>query len=277
MKRSSFESHRLNRSLKQACPTVLLIVGLFGALNGCSPETTKPIAQPFANKIASGSERRVRPIEPRFDLGTVIAKNQTLTHEFALRNLTDRPVRSLSAFALTPCCSEVSRLPEQILPFETAKVEVKWRVNFQSGPKQVEFRLTTDDGSPSIELFLLADLKRQWQINCVEKKPLVLKLCQGVKLFYDFDYLLDNPEKITVSSLAASDGLSVSSVGEPAFNEAGGIIKVSQRFTVDISPNQVPGFKRGSTLLSLSNGEKIEHSILWEVRGYPVTACGFFG
>lgn len=97
--------------------------------------------------------------ERNFDFGTILASGQSLEHRFTLVNTGSRPLRLLTAEALTPCCSSIDPVPESIPAGGSAKVAVKLRPGYQSGPKRVQFVVLTDrDDDPAISLWLSATL-----------------------------------------------------------------------------------------------------------------------
>lgn len=50
------------------------------------------------------------------DFGPVLARGQTLRHEFSLTNPTNRPMRLIGAKLSTPCCSLLGPLPTDVIP-----------------------------------------------------------------------------------------------------------------------------------------------------------------
>ena len=116
------------------------------AATGCSA----PISEPDISDILNGSPGSSRGggeegIEEH-DFGPVLARGQTLRHEFVFTNRTDGPVRLSEAVALTPCCSAIGPLSKDaISPGGQHQIPVVLKaVANGSERKRVGFVILTD-------------------------------------------------------------------------------------------------------------------------------------
>jgi hypothetical protein len=100
-----------------------------------------------------------------FDLGPLLARGQTIRHEFTLTNPTEKTVRLVKATCFTPCCSAVGPLPESIPPHGQGNVAVIFKPGQQTGHKAVQFAVETDSrDQPTRLLTLRARLFSEWEI-----------------------------------------------------------------------------------------------------------------
>jgi hypothetical protein len=117
-----------------------------------------------------------------FDFGPILAHGQTLRHEFALANPSEKAIRLLKAMSSTPCCSAVEPLPDSILPHAEARVAVLLKPGYQSGIRVVRFAVRTDSGEQPVRtLILRARLFSEWEIAPAGDPTMSLPVGKGGK------------------------------------------------------------------------------------------------
>ncbi len=96
-----------------------------------------------------------------YSFGPVLARGQTLRHDFLLRNSTRRAIRILGSTATVPCCSEIGALSRDVVPpggqclIPTAMKVLSDRYE----RKRAGFIIETDGNHPKVSTFVLvADL-----------------------------------------------------------------------------------------------------------------------
>src|SRR5688572_4247860 len=110
-------------------PHRTLIPILMALMTGCSESGRGITPEPLSGRDVGSAEEipdRPRPdvTMMEHDFGTVLARGQTLRHDFLLSNPTTRAMRLVKAMSFAPCCSEIGPLPEAIPPGGEAKVQV---------------------------------------------------------------------------------------------------------------------------------------------------------
>jgi hypothetical protein len=143
--------------------------GMMIMLSGCaqtvsiSDSETEALLRTLQSRVDSADSSSAR------DFGTILARGQTLRHEFPLRNPSDQSLRILGAEALTPCCSFVEKLPEIVPPRGVIGVPVVFRPGFQGGRKQVRFAVHTESAAQPTRLFtLLVSLVPEVEVEVLE-------------------------------------------------------------------------------------------------------------
>ena len=117
-----------------------------------------------------------------YNLGPVLARGQTLRHEFHFTNDSVKRIRIIGAAAQTPCCSEVARLAgETVQPGQKLTIPVKLKIRSnQAERKRVEFVIDTDSKDrPVLKFALLANVCPDWEIQPVGEPTRDLPVGRG--------------------------------------------------------------------------------------------------
>jgi len=109
------------------------------------------LEQPPRTRISDriGSDRE------DFDFGTVLARDQTLKHEFRLVNSGERPLKLIGSKVNVPCCSSVGQLPGPIPPGASAVVAVFLKAGHVADQKRVSFDIATDSPAEPIRTLVV--------------------------------------------------------------------------------------------------------------------------
>jgi Protein of unknown function (DUF1573) len=207
--------------------------------------------------------------EHKFDFGPILARGQTLQHQFVLRNTTRRPVRLLKAMALTPCCSSITSLPESIPPFGETKVAVEFKAGHETGQKRVRFVIETDSRLQPVRLFdLSAQLFSEYQISEIGGGGGILSVGHpGKQVFRIICRRFHAECRDAQESVEASAPLSAHFLGEaPERFERDGLIEIVRDIEVAIPASFEPGTHQATMLIRWAEGRDQSHFITWEVR-----------
>ncbi len=123
--------------------------------SGCS---THPDHEPDLTAILGHLSSEDGPPESgvqEHDFGTILASDQTLHHDFIIKNPSDRPIRLLRGMALTPCCSSIGPLPEPVPPHGQSKIPVTLKAGHRSEAKAARFLVEVDDPKEPVRVFAL--------------------------------------------------------------------------------------------------------------------------
>jgi hypothetical protein len=238
-------------------------------LAGCGPTMDSTDADIEALVQSLGSPAAQTTDSDVHDLGVVLARGQTITHEFTLRNHSDKPLRLLGAQALFPCCSSVGELPDAVPPLSAIKVPVTFRPGFQDGRKQISFTVTTaPSATATVQYALVAELLSEFQVTTLEGSNVELLVGRdGVQRLRVTrrtvtDNGIDGPPTVT-----ANGGVSAEFVPGSTTTEAGrGVLTVSRELLIALPTSDSPGAKRASIRLEWADGLSRQHHISWMVR-----------
>jgi hypothetical protein len=241
-------------------------------LAGCAPMAS-PVDREVEALVRSLHESSENSDTSEYihDFGPILARGQTLRHEFSLRNPGDTPLRILGAEALTPCCSAVDKdkLPEAVPPGGEAKVPVVFRPGHQSGRKQVQFAVKTDDESNPVRLFSLrASLLSQLEVELLPRSDTTLLLGQSGKQRLRVtcrrigDGGLAAPE-----SVKASPGLSASFTGDVQEQaHPDGLIETTRELEVSLPLANETGWKAADVILRWPSRMERGQRVSWQVK-----------
>ncbi len=232
-------------------------VALAAVLTGCAPVAEPAGPLPVASPSAAADRE--------FDLGPILAHGQEVPHEFRLVNTGAEPLQRLRGVALTPCCSTVGTLPDEVAPGATYVVPVVLKPGRQTGRRRAEFLIGAGPSARVVDrLALVADLLGEFEVGEVasdsshldmsERRLIVIGRRQGTEG-------RPAPESITGIGLeAAFEG--------PAEERtlANGLIESSRAVRVTIPTGGEPGTKLGAVRFSWSDGRSEEHRVLWRVE-----------
>jgi hypothetical protein len=251
-----------------SCRLPCLAVTLLSLVSGCSATSSgelslSPIVAESARKADSSTSSQAH------DFGTVISEDQTLRHEFTIRNPSDRAIRLIRGRALTPCCSSIGPLPESIPPNGDAKILAVLRPGYQSGPKGVAFLIETESANQrQIGLALHAQLVSAWEAERLEGSATVVPVGQpGMLTFRVIARRKGSsgrglPEKISASAPieAIFAGPCTSRTGPDRSIEA------TRDVVVSLPATDQPGIKRGELAFVWPDGRIETIPLSWEVR-----------
>lgn len=183
---------------------------------GWSPTTNEPDANVtalLAERGAADSPPGVEAIE--HDFGAVLVRGQTLRHEFALANNSDRPLHLLQAETSTPCCSAIGPLSDVIPAHGVVKVAAIFKPGFQAGRRRVEFTIRTDrPDRPFLSLALLATLTSEFEVRHLDGSDASVPMGRtGRQLFAVVCRRIGDQGRGVPENLVASEPIIASFVG----------------------------------------------------------------
>ena len=245
------------------------IISFLLLASGCSgpiPETE--IAAILADSADSpGGDRR--GIE-EYDFGPVLARGQTLRHQFTFTNSTNQPIRLTGATATTPCCSEVGPLPKAAIPpGGQCPIPVALKtVADHPEKKRVGFFVQTDSKDrPTLTYALGATLYPEWEVQATAESSRTLPIGRtGQQVL-----------RITGRRVAGEGGgfptiveiespLIAHFLGEPREQaEAEGVTSTVRDVEITLPSSSKPGTHQTSLLLRWPEGHTQEQTVLWEV------------
>jgi hypothetical protein len=216
--------------------------------------------------------------EPRWvaDLGIVLGRGQTIEHIFRLDNPSDRAVKILGAEARTPCCSAVGSVPPVIPARGSAELNVRFTPGGQTGPRQVEFLVATDDpAAPVLTCVLRVRLYPEVEFRALPGSDTFLRLGQPGR------------QRLRVVCRRAGDAgrdsptsLSAPGVGCAAFDGPprtlpmgdDGLTTTERDLTIELPSSAEEGTRTVPLVLSWADGRTQEHLVRWTVTPHLVAA-----
>lgn len=206
--------------------------------------------------------------EYEHDFGSVVGDGQILRREFVLTNTLDRPLDVGKASALTPCCSTIAPIASPVPSGESVSIATALMLGRQSGRRQVDFVLPTNDPArPMIRLRLRATVVPSVAVRPLEGSDQRLPMGQSGRQRFRL-VRHGTPARIdslsirvaTAPPLAASllDPVAIRGVSES-------ICEWGRDLDVWLPPSREAGFHQGEVRLTWSDGVASEHSIIWEV------------
>lgn len=237
----------------------------FGLALFC-PAATLVLACAPASSSSSLVPPSPAPVE--YDLGHVLARGQTLHHEFTLSNPTDRSLRLLGAEASTPCCSKVGSLPKTVRPGSSAKVPVSFRPPAEPGPRRLEFVVRTDDPlHPERRFILLSTLVQEFEARPLEGSDYSLAIAQpGTRRLEIISRQVSGEGLGDPLAVEAVKPLTARFVG-PARVErsADGLVQTTRLVEVTLPASEREGMQQGAIRLLWPTGVVRECPVGWEV------------
>lgn len=203
-----------------------------------------------------------------FDFGPVLARGQTLRHEFTLTNPSGRPLKVLVVEALTPCCSTVESAPATIPPGGSARLAVTLNPGFRSGRKRARFAYRTDDDPSTVrELTLVAELFPEVDDALDEGSDATVPLRRAGRQSIRFAFFeKDREGRGEPDSVEATPPLSARFVGPAEARSLGaGIVRTTRVVEVGLPAEDGPGGRRGRVTLHWPDGKSWERAIEWNV------------
>ena len=201
------------------------------------------------------------------DLGPLLARGQTLTHEFSLTNPSTRPIRILRIEALTPCCSTIKERPDVIAPGGSGILRVEFRPGFQSGRKVVEFVICTDDPTlPSRRYGLAATLVGEVEIVVKDLDSTLPPGVAGRQTYRALCRQAKGEGRSLPRAIVAGTRTMARFTSEGRTVERDGVIESEREFVVDLLPDAISGTKRDAVRLEWRDGLDWTCPITWNVR-----------
>ncbi len=205
------------------------------------------------------------------DFGPVLARGQTLRHEFTLRNLNGKPLRILDAEALTPCCSEIERktLPQAVPPGGEAKIAALFRTGNRTGAQRLIFVVTTDDPRRStVEFELIATLVPEIEIGALDGSNTEILTGRGGTQTLEIVCRRMGEDGMTgPEHLDASPPLSAEWLGPVEEAErADGMRESTRRLQVNLPASHEIGDHLGSLILRWADGTTRDVPVGWRVN-----------
>ncbi len=200
----------------------------------------------------------------------VLGRGQVLSHEFALRNPTDRPIRLLKVTPFTPCCSSAVAAPEVIPPGGSVKLAVTLKTEGIRGRKRVEFLVEADPAgvlanryaatatvSPEVDVTITPDSSGSLLVGQAGRQDLeVVSRRVGAE------------GRDAPGSIEANAPLTARFVGKPVVATfANGLIEATRHAEVVIpADSAAPGSRRAEVMLRWPDGRSDRRVLTWEVR-----------
>jgi type II secretory pathway pseudopilin PulG len=238
---------------------------------GCSTATREPsegtiTAREYPGEVDRGSDG---DSVAEFDFGPVLARGQTLYHNFPLVNPTPNPIRLLKAEALAPCCSAVGPLPGSISPTGQVSLPTMLKLGRQSGRKRVVFAVETDSPRrPVWEFAIVADLLSEVEIQAVDEPISDLPVDQpGRTKLRVTCRRIGKEGRGLPESIEAEAPLSASLIHGPSVEtSSGGLVESTQDVEVTIPATMEAGPKRAEVLFRWSDGLDQKYRLAWNVK-----------
>lgn len=246
--------------LRGMWPMVLVIL----AAPGCSTEGEWGLPHPDASEQVEdppgiGAQE--------FDFGAVFAGNQTLRHDFLLRNPTAGRVRLLKATALVPCCSGVEAIPESIPPRGEAIVRVFLKGGDVADRKRVAFEVETDlPGSRSITLAVSATFVLDREVVPAEGPDRLRLGDVGTRTYRVVARRIGTEGRKSPASVEGVGDVRAAFRGPvKEIEQQGGLVESSRLVEVAVPASSQVGRRRGEMVLRWEDGEARRETVEWEV------------
>ena len=252
----------------------LSLVLLIAALGGCGDPSRigeEDVADLLANDPAPARPEAAAVVGPdEFDFGPVLARGQTLRHEFTLTNPTDRPVRLSRIEVGTPCCSAVDGpMPAEVPPRGEARIPIVFRPGYQGGPKRIEFAVATDSPrSPVVRLSARAVLRPEVEVKFVDGDDAsILAGEPGERRFRVVCRRVADEGRTAPDRIGSAGPISARFVGDVAETKlADGLVETRREVAVTMLPSGDPGPRRGEFRLGWDGGGEHPHTVAWRVE-----------
>ena len=246
--------------MSRSLPWPALLAGLF--LTGCLASPPPPVSP-----NGDGARDESAGVQAD-DLGIVLTRGQTIRHEFVLRNPTAKPVRVLGAQALMPCCSRIVTVPATIPARGEARLAVDFQPEFQSGRKQVGFRVGTDrEDEPVLGFVLRAALVPEVQVRTVEGGGLSLLMGKSGKQVLRVVARRYKEEGLSARETIADAGtVKATFVGGPTeMVRPDGVVESWRDVAVEILPDREAGSRTEALVFGWADGRAWDHRLHWTV------------
>lgn len=263
--------------------TKYIYIYCFAFVTGCSnggggekPSTAQSATEAEGNRSLTPT---VEAVVDRFDYGFVLARGQELCHEFIYHNDESRPIRILSAVALTPCCSRIEAAPDPVAPGGEAILRTWLTASKQSEKKRAEFIVRTDSHlHPQSVLAVEAEFEAGWEVHELKGSDHnVIAGRSGTQTFrIVYRSVGDGQPSRGAPSMTASPPLSARLVRRPRERlRRDGVTESACEVVVDIPRQEEPGRRSGAVRFTWDGGREETLAVHWTVRdGLSVAPSG---
>ncbi len=242
--------------------------------SGCSEQGVKAVTASQApahvrvsNQGAGEAELEVLG-DDSADLGTVIANNGTIRHQFKIRNRGRKQIRLLNATALMPCCSAIGRVSESIAPGESGSVEILVRTGSRSGHKRLGFSVRTDSaGQPEVKLSVAVHLAAEHEVDFARGLSTTVPAGKPSTLVYRVisraqpTQLILEPPRIRVADPLKIEGISPNTTRILSDR----VTETSFDVKLTVPPDPSSGPRRSELALDWADGTGFVQIVSWEV------------
>ncbi len=209
------------------------------------------------------------PDREDFDFGTVLARDQTLKHEFRLVNSGERPLKLTGSKVNVPCCSSVGEFPSSIPPGGSGVVPVFLKAGHVAEEKRVSFDIMTDAPAESIRtLVVTARFVPEWEVQETSDRSATVRLGQASSRIYRLTGRRKDGEGRKVpTEVVAHEPLQIEA-GAPAeeVESSDGIIESSRTVVVKLPARAKLGLNRESITLRWPDGRAEIQDVQWTVE-----------
>lgn len=248
--------------------TVALALGGGCTQPGAGTVSDKAIEPPGAKKPPT-AERETGPVVSitEFDFGRVLARGQTLQHDFVIKNRSPRPVRLAGVTSSRPCCSEIGPVPESIPPGGEVPLRLGLRPGYQYGRRGVTFTVGTDDPERPIRSFILtATLLPEIEVRGEDVDAPLPVGAAGRRVIQIICRRQDGDGRDAPSWAKAAGPLNASFLGPASVATfPGGVVEATRVVEVSIPADSGVGQRRGELLLRWEDGREWRHTLTWRV------------
>jgi hypothetical protein len=203
------------------------------------------------------------------DFGVLLAHGQTLTHNFTLRNPRKLPIRLVRGKPFTPCCSAIGPLPKLVPANGSAEVQVTLRPGLQSGAKQAEFEIQTDDEDGlSYKLAVTAYFVPAWQVDRQDGSDWSLLPGQSGKKVFRLTVRSNGTDGYKLPSLVScAKPIEVSYRGAATeLTDPGGLTVATRDIIVSLPAEDRTGTRTAEIIFNWPDGHNERQAIAWEIR-----------
>ncbi len=206
-----------------------------------------------------------------FDFGPILARGQTLHHEFTFTNSTKRPIRLTGATASTPCCSQIGPLSREAIPPGgrcPIPVVLKVAPSIQTEKKRVGFLVQTDSSEcPNMTYALGVVAYPEWEIRASTDSSRTLPIGRaGRQVMRITARRLGGEGDTLPAGVEADSPLVVRFLGEAREQaESEGVTSYVRDVEIVLPSSSNAGSHRGSMRFRWPEGRTREEPVLWEV------------
>jgi hypothetical protein len=204
------------------------------------------------------------------DFGPVLARGQSLRHQFQFTNSTKRAIRLTGATATTPCCSGVGPIPEGTIPPGgacTIPVALK-AVAERRERKQVGFLIQTDSPDrPTATYALRAALYPDWETQMLAGSSTKLPIGRaGRQLVRIACARVAGAGDASPAQVTIDPPLAARFVNEPREQpESESVALVLRDVEVALPASSEIGTRLGTLRFRWTDGKTRERTIVWQV------------
>lgn len=203
------------------------------------------------------------------DLGVVLARGQTITHQFTLNNPSAQPLPILGAEPLTPCCSSIGPLPESVPARGSIDIPITFKPGSQTGRRQVTFVVRTGDSANPTRLFtLLASLVPEVEVELLDNSDTSLLLGQTGKQRLRVTCRRAGDEGRGAPTKVQGEAILAATFAGPSVEDShpDGTIETVRQIDVTLPAESSIGAKRAQLEFTWPNGAAHIHTLGWVVK-----------